>query len=136
MANSRSTTHEATLDDAQAEQRLARDAQRVSHADAERVVGREGQVRALAKKGALRSALSDVVTLLAMVRDYVRGDYRQVPWPTITAAVAALLYVLNPFDLVPDALPLLGQLDDAAVIAACIKLVRKDITRYREQRRT
>jgi uncharacterized membrane protein YkvA (DUF1232 family) len=43
-----------------------------------------------------------------------------------------LLYVLNPFDLVPDALPLLGLLDDAAVVSACLSLVEQDLRDYRD----
>ena len=41
----------------------------------------------------------------------------------IVAAVFALLYVLNSFDLVPDVLPFIGVLDDAVVITACLMLI-------------
>jgi uncharacterized membrane protein YkvA (DUF1232 family) len=33
------------------------------------------------------------------------------------------LYVLSPFDLIPDLIPVLGQIDDAAALAAFIGLV-------------
>lgn len=38
------------------------------------------------------------------------------------ALMGALGYVLLPFDLVPDAIPFLGWLDDAAVVAAALRL--------------
>jgi uncharacterized membrane protein YkvA (DUF1232 family) len=44
--------------------------------------------------------------------------------------VFALLYVLAPFDLVPDAIPGLGQLDDAAVVSVCLALVRQELVKY------
>jgi uncharacterized membrane protein YkvA (DUF1232 family) len=54
---------------------------------------------------------------------------------TLSAAVFALLYVLNPFDLIPDALPIVGVLDDAAVVSACLVLLEQDLYDYRERRR-
>ena len=81
--------------------------------------------------GALQRLLEDGRLLLGLVRDARRGRYRAVPVWTLSAAGFALLYVLNPFDLVPDALPLLGLLDDAAVVSACLSLVEQDLRDYR-----
>ena len=38
----------------------------------------------------------------------------------------------NPFDLVPDMLPVIGQLDDVAVIGACLILVEQDLHKYKD----
>jgi uncharacterized membrane protein YkvA (DUF1232 family) len=46
--------------------------------------------------------------------------------------LAVLLYVLDSFDLIPDFIPGLGQIDDAAVFAACLLLVRKDLQKYKK----
>ena len=44
------------------------------------------------------------------------GDRRVSPWLKIIP-IAGLLYLISPFDLIPDiALPVLGELDDAAVL--------------------
>jgi uncharacterized membrane protein YkvA (DUF1232 family) len=43
-------------------------------------------------------------------------DPRVPRWPKL-GLVAAVGYVLVPFDLVPDVIPLLGQLDDLTVLA-------------------
>jgi uncharacterized membrane protein YkvA (DUF1232 family) len=45
-----------------------------------------------------------------------------------------LLYVFNPFDLVPDFLPLLGEVDDAAIISACLLVIEGDLNKYRTWR--
>ena len=50
---------------------------------------------------------------------------------TIAAAAFALLYVLNPFDLMPDVLPFIGAVDDAAVLGACLMLLERDLRQYR-----
>ena len=38
-------------------------------------------------------------------------------------AVGALLYFINPFDLIPDASPIVGYLDDCAVLALVISVI-------------
>jgi uncharacterized membrane protein YkvA (DUF1232 family) len=42
-----------------------------------------------------------------------------------------LAYVLLPDDVIPDFFPGIGKVDDAAVIAACIVLIRKDLQKYK-----
>jgi uncharacterized membrane protein YkvA (DUF1232 family) len=88
-----------------------------------------------APDGPLRRLLEDGRLLLSLVRDVRRGRYRRVPVWTASAAAFALLYVLNPFDVMPDALPVVGLLDDAAVVSACLALLEQDLHAYREWRR-
>jgi uncharacterized membrane protein YkvA (DUF1232 family) len=40
--------------------------------------------------------------------------------------------VLNPADLFPDFILGVGYLDDAAVIAFCLKLVEQDLEKYKQ----
>ena len=77
--------------------------------------------------GPLQRLLADGKLLLGLVRDVRSGRYKKVPVWTLSAAAFALLYVLNPFDVIPDAIPLLGVLDDAAVVSACLKLLEQDL---------
>lgn len=55
--------------------------------------------------------------MLRLIRAYYRGDYRTVPMTTLLIIVAAVIYVVNPLDLIPDWVPGLGLLDDAFIIA-------------------
>jgi uncharacterized membrane protein YkvA (DUF1232 family) len=48
---------------------------------------------------------------------------RQTPTYVRVALIAALAYFIDPFDLIPDMLPVIGLTDDAAVIATATKLV-------------
>ena len=46
--------------------------------------------------------------------------------------IAALIYFFSPVDLIPDCIPGIGLLDDAAVIGIAIKAVDNDLQAYRE----
>lgn len=51
-----------------------------------------------------------------------------VPIKKRAAIIGTLGYFILPTDLIPDFLPLLGYTDDAAALAACIRLVIDNIT--------
>src|SRR5207248_1508450 len=57
-----------------------------------------------------------VQTMLRLVRAYERGEYQQVPNDALLWIVAALNYLVDPFDLIPDKTPFLGFVDDSAVV--------------------
>ena len=48
----------------------------------------------------------------------------------VQPALAMVLYVLNPLDLIPDLIFGFGLVDDAGVVALCLKLVESDLHRY------
>ena len=72
----------------------------------------------------------DVSLLLGLIKDYYLGNYRVVPYTTIAAAVVGLLYVVNPIDLIPDFIPVIGYIDDALVIALCLRMAERDLKKY------
>jgi uncharacterized membrane protein YkvA (DUF1232 family) len=55
-------------------------------------------------------------TMLRLVRAHHRGEYARIPSNALLWIVAALNYLVDPFDLIPDATPVLGFVDDATVI--------------------
>jgi uncharacterized membrane protein YkvA (DUF1232 family) len=107
-------------------------AQKVSDTELEKVVTRSEDIK---KKftggGPLRRFIEDGQLLISVVKDYRSGKFRQVPYGTVAAIVFTLIYVFNPLDLVPDVLPIIGQIDDAAVVAACLVLVEHDLYTYK-----
>jgi uncharacterized membrane protein YkvA (DUF1232 family) len=106
-------------------------AKKMTDKEVEKVVDKSEEIK---KKftvyGPLKRFIDDAKLLIAMVKDYWRKSYRQTPFGVIGAIVFTLIYVLNPFDLVPDVLPILGQVDDASVVAACLMLVERDLHKY------
>jgi len=73
----------------------------------------------------------DLMLLMSLVKDYYQGNYRNIPYKTISAAVVGLLYVLNPIDIIPDFIPFIGHVDDALVLGFCLKLMEKDLNKYK-----
>ncbi len=81
--------------------------------------------------GPLGKYLQDVELLISIVKDYWTGEYRDIPWWALSAIVFALLYVISPVDLIPDFIPVIGYLDDAAVVSICLKLVEQELHTYK-----
>lgn len=134
-ATKKKTASTRRISKEQAEKTLRKGAERVTEEDVQSVLDKAEEIQGRFKTGGpLGKFFSEVQLLLALVRAYWNGSYREVPYWTIAAIVAALLYVINPFDLIPDAIPFVGLLDDAAVVAACISMVRKDLQRFEEWR--
>lgn len=61
---------------------------------------------------------------------YATGRYRRLPVKAIISVAAALLYFLNPFDLLPDALPVLGLTDDFAVLTWVYRNLSNEISAF------
>ena len=108
-------------------------AQNVTEKDVEKVVNKSEELqKRFSAKGPLARFIEDGKLLLAIVKDYWSGAYRQIPYGVIGSIVFTLIYVLNPFDLMPDVLPVIGQLDDVAVMSACLLLVEQDLHKYKD----
>ena len=74
--------------------------------------------------------LAEVPRMIALLKDYIQKDYTDAPKKSLIFIVAALLYLVNPKDIIPDKYIGIGLLDDAAVVAACIALTKKDLDAY------
>ena len=80
----------------------------------------------------LKQVFEQTKIMLNMVKDYWSGAYREIPYWAISAISLSLLYVLNPADVIPDVIVGVGYLDDATVVAFCLKLVQRELERYQE----
>ncbi|WP_303975421.1 YkvA family protein, partial [Streptococcus merionis] len=74
--------------------------------------------------------LAVVPAMASLLKNFVEGKYRHVPYGTIVAITSSLLYFLSPIDIFPDMIPGIGLLDDAAVIKICLEMVKSDLDAY------
>ena len=99
----------------------------------EYLLGKEDKLKEkLEDSGYLEPFSDDLMLFMSLVKDYYKGDYRKMPFKTISAGVIGALYVLNPIDLIPDSIPFIGHIDDALVLKFCLKQARKDLQKYKE----
>jgi len=128
----------ALFSERNAKKQLDAEASKVHRQDLETLLDRQRAIEEKVKgSGRLERFSADIKLMFSMIRDYWYGNYRSVPWKTIAAVAGALLYVLNPLDFIPDIILAFGFLDDAGVVALCLKLVESDLHRYaawKEQR--
>ena len=71
-----------------------------------------------------------LLTMLRLVRAYERGEYKQVSNDDLTWILAALNYLVDPFDLIPDMTPLLGFVDDATVVGFVADKTRQTLDEF------
>ncbi len=75
---------------------------------------------------------NEVAVLLSMLRAYIKKQYTDVAIGTILAAVAGLIYVVNPMDVVPEYIIGFGIVDDAAVIGIILQAMHMDLNKYKK----
>ena len=102
-----------------------------SQEDVEKVMENMGKIESLMQNETLRKYLVDVKLYFQMLGDFFTGKYKKVPVGTVAAIVGTLLYVLSPIDFIPDFLPG-GFVDDAAILALCLKFTKYDIEEYKK----
>ena len=75
--------------------------------------------------------LGDRIKLLGrLVRAYANGSYREIGVANIVLIVAAILYFVTPIDLIPDAIPGAGLMDDATVLAFVLAKLEIELDRF------
>jgi len=125
-----------TMTPEQAEEQLRSSAEKVTLDDVTKVLDKEKEIEEIfSNNGPLAKFFADLKLLFSLIKDYYNGNYRQVPFWTIAAIVTALLYVLSPIDAIPDFIPVVGYLDDAAVVAVCLKMIKQDLQIFKEWKR-
>jgi uncharacterized membrane protein YkvA (DUF1232 family) len=110
---------------------LQEGAKKIKKEDLQKVLSKQKEIEEkFQPDGPLGGLLFDVELLISLIQDYDNGNYQEIPWKSLSGILTALLYVISPIDLIPDFIPLIGTLDDAVVVAVCLKLVKNDLDAY------
>ena len=81
-------------------------------------------------RGPFGEAWPYLLAMLRVARDFQTGHYRDMPRPKLLIVIAAIIYFVSPFDVIPDYLPVLGHIDDAFVIGLALKSVRAELDTF------
>ncbi len=79
--------------------------------------------------------IAEVQDIISMLDDYYHGRYKKIPTAALLGSLGIIAYLVSPFDLIPDNVPILGFIDDAFIINTVVTLcVDKELERYRQWR--
>src|SRR5690606_26390466 len=99
--------------------------------DVEVVMGSEEQIADKIRNSNVLKKYTELgKVMFGMLKDYRKGVYTNVPWFTIAAIAFGFLYILNPFDLIPDFIPGIGYVDDFAVFTFSLRFIETDLHNY------
>jgi uncharacterized membrane protein YkvA (DUF1232 family) len=76
----------------------------------------------------LKTYLADLQLAYKMLRD----PQFQITKETKTVLIIALLYIISPIDVIPDAIPFLGLVDDVLVAGYALRQASAELERYRQ----
>jgi uncharacterized membrane protein YkvA (DUF1232 family) len=65
-----------------------------------------------------------------IIKAYAQGRYRAIPWKTMLIMVAAIIYFVNPIDLLPDLIPVAGLTDDFAILVWVYNSLQGEIDKF------
>ena len=78
--------------------------------------------------------LADVPLMIQMVKSYITKEYDVVSVKVIASLLSAFIYLVKKKDLIPDNIPVLGHVDDIAVLTLALKLSEPELAAYKEWR--
>lgn len=95
-------------------------------------LGRKWDEAVSTKGQGLKTYLADLQLAYKMLRD----PHFQIAKETKMILIIALLYIISPIDVMPDAIPFVGLLDDVLVAGYALRQASAELERYRQTVRT
>ena len=103
----------------------------IDESDFVQLDNKKKRLRKIMNLGVFLKQKEKIKLLVELVQQYRKGTYRAIPWKSLSAILFTLLYIINPFDIVPDVLPFFGYIDDLSVFLALSNLVESDLENYK-----
>lgn len=71
-----------------------------------------------------------LIAMIRLIRAHDQREYKDIASENLLIVVAALIYFVSPFDVIPDWVPVLGHIDDAFVVALALRSARGDLDTF------
>lgn len=83
---------------------------------------------------AIGSTLANLPLMVSMVKAWIRKEYTEVSPKVIACLVGAIIYLIKKKDLISDSIPIVGIVDDIAVMGLALKLSEPELKAFAEWR--
>ena len=110
---------------------------------AEKMANNKGQLEDLLSKakskfsenaGKFSGVKNDIKDFMLVISTLIKEGSVNIPWRSLILIIAALIYFLNPFDVLPDFITGLGFVDDLALLNFVVTIVKSDIEKFKNSR--
>ncbi|RLQ97102.1 YkvA family protein [Falsibacillus albus] len=96
----------------------------------------KAEKKAIGNKLTLTSIWHKLQTTFQLLKYWLTGQYKDVPYRTLITMVVGIVYFVSPIDLVPDFIAGFGLVDDAAVLGVLLSQIDPDLARFLEWKKT
>lgn len=110
---------------------VRKESKSIGKEDSKKLLGKQKRLKKILTLGVFSKQKEKLKLLIEILKEYHKGNYKKIPWRSIAAISFTLLYIINPIDMIPDVLPLLGYVDDLSVFMGLLKLIEKDVNDYK-----
>ncbi|CBH22137.1 Methyltransferase type 11 (modular protein) [Acetoanaerobium sticklandii] len=80
--------------------------------------------------GPIDEIWSKLQIVFSLLKDWISGEYKQIPMGSLMILVVGLIYFITPIDILPDLIPG-GFVDDVVIFGFLFKQISADIDAYR-----
>lgn len=114
----------------------------IALAKAARLAGKPGRITLLVtrltgkltqidwKKVSVSTAKEKLSVFSRIASAYASGRYRNISWKSMLIVLGAIIYFLNPIDLIPDMIPVLGFTDDFSVLLWVYSTMSSEVDKF------
>lgn len=81
------------------------------------------------RRGALDEIWEKLQLVFSLMKDWIKGDYKEIPKASLIIIVIGFIYLVTPIDIIPDFLPG-GFIDDVVVLGFLLKKIGSDLDSY------
>jgi uncharacterized membrane protein YkvA (DUF1232 family) len=74
---------------------------------------------------------ADLPLFFRLLKAWKHGSYRGLSVRTIASIALSVLYILSPVDAIPDFIPGIGLIDDAAILTLLLHSLAQDLAAFR-----
>jgi uncharacterized membrane protein YkvA (DUF1232 family) len=100
--------------------------------ETEKILNKSMNIAFKLRSGPMAQVWEDLQLLFSLLKDWLSKEYQEIPLGSVILILGALIYLVNPIDLIPDLIPVLGHIDDVFIIGLVLSQVHADLQAYKE----